>query len=86
MKKLARNIKNSQFDEVEVDVREATSSSKDEPSEQLLCRIQIAGLDPHKYSKLFAMLWRRITDTDHPRHVHKVQTLLFWGADGSSLC
>ena len=71
MRSLVRGVKNKQFDEVEILVREATSNSKDNASPAVVEKILKASLDAFQYTKLFNMLWKRITDVDYPRHVLK---------------
>lgn len=76
LQSLKRTVKNSKFEQIEVDVREATSNSKSEPSSTLLNKISLASVDNRRYCLLWQMLWKRITDEEQARHVIKGLNLL----------
>ncbi len=70
--------KNKWYDEVEVQVREATSNSKDSISSKQLLELRQTALDPSKYPTLFSMLWKRITHYKHHRHIEKALYVLIY--------
>jgi hypothetical protein len=74
---IVRGIKNKQYDDSEVLVREATSTSDGWPDANLLREINDrAWADPRDYHKIFKMLWKRLVDIEYHRHVIKALLLL----------
>lgn len=77
LRSLKRAAKESVYDftEVELRVREATSNNKVPTSSRELEEIARSTHDYSEYPKLFAMVWKRMTDQDHPMHVNKALIL-----------
>jgi hypothetical protein len=73
-----RAVKNTvyQFSEVEVKVREATNNDPWGVSTSAMTEIAHATNDYEAYPKLFAMLWKRLTDHEHVLHVQKALILV----------
>jgi hypothetical protein len=81
------------YEQIEIDVRDATSNDANPPSANLLCKIADGSDDPcvadpparlsctptealctsGQYARLFAMLWKRLTDYDRFLHVKKAR-------------
>jgi len=87
MKAAMRAVKNSvmQFDDIEVKVREATSSDRWGVTDSQMGEIARATNDYNAYPKLFQMLWKRLLDIEHVMHVQKalilVEYLLRYGSE-----
>jgi len=77
-KSLLRIIKNNNFSDIEVKVRQATSNDHDlaAPPLHLMREIARATHDATVYSELFGMLWKRLADVEQPLHVSKALMLL----------
>jgi len=78
LRKLFRDAKNKwyQYDEAEVRVREATSNDAWGASSSLLNQIAEDCSHPVRYQSVMAMLWRRLSDEKHFRHVLKSLVLV----------
>ena len=78
MKAAIRAIKNHalSYADVEVKVREATSNDPWSCPPSLLRELSLATHDYQDYPKLFAMLWKRLSDVEHVMHVTKALVLL----------
>jgi epsin len=78
IKSVIRQAKNAvlQFDPIEVQVREATSSDRWMVPDSALSEIARASNDYQDYPKMFAMLWKRLTDHEHVMHVQKALILI----------
>jgi hypothetical protein len=78
MKAAIRAVKNTvlQYTDIEIKVREATHNDPNMANNSLLQQISRATYDPSDYSKLFAMLWKRLNDVDYNTHVYKALYLL----------
>jgi len=73
-----RSLKNKKFDDVEVMVRDATSNDDAGAPDQLIWHIiHASSQGSNMFARIAAMLWKRILDLDHPRHVYKGLNLLF---------
>lgn len=66
-----REIKNRDYTEEEVLVREATSNSEEMPSAILLDKIGKVMLKLPTYTDAFEMLWRRLCHLEYRKHVFK---------------
>ncbi len=71
-----RTIKNTFYDECEVWVREATSNDQWNAASTTINKIIEAMSNDEQYNKIFIILWKRITDQQHFRHVYKGLILL----------
>jgi len=71
MKSMLREIKNLSYDPIEIKVREATANEAWGPSRSLLQELAQSTYNYRLYSKLFNMLWKRLTDVEHYLHVQK---------------
>lgn len=73
------------FDEIEIKVREATSSDRWGVTDAQMHEIARATNDYEQYPKLFGMVWKRLTDVEHVMHVQKalllVEFLLRYGSE-----
>ena len=78
MKSVLRSVKNSvySFADIEVRVREATSNDRWPPAHATLVELSRATHDYADYPKLFAMLWKRLSDVTQPLHVTKALTVV----------
>ena len=78
MKAALRAIRNHAYSyaDVEVKVREATSNDPWSAPPSLLRELSRATHDYQDYPKLFAMLWKRLSDVEHVLHVSKALQLL----------
>jgi epsin len=80
-----RKVKDLQYADIEIKVRDATSNDPWGTKRSLLQEIAKATQDFDQYSKLFNMLWKRVMDINHVKHVEKalvcVEYLLIHGAD-----
>lgn len=82
--KIRRGFKNKLHDDCETLVREATSTSSTFPTGEVLRAINSrAQAGEEDYSKIFAMIWKRLTDAEYPRHVIKALLLLDYMIRGS---
>lgn len=70
--KAIRSIKAKTFSDVENMVRDATNNDQWGPTTKQMGQIAKACRDSVEYMKIFAMIWKRVNDTDHPTHVTKV--------------
>lgn len=75
---LLRKVKDKTYSPIEVKVREATSNDKWGAPLSLQREIASYTHDPVEYPKLFAMLWKRLTDHEHLTHVQKALILLHY--------
>jgi len=85
MKEALRKVKDLQYTDMEVKVRDATSNDPWGAKTALKLEIARATHDVDQYPKLFNMLWKRVTDINHVYHVQKglnlVHFLLCHGAE-----
>lgn len=73
---LTREIKNTQYEGIEAQIRDATCNSETEASAELLEKIRSGMCDRAQYRLAWLILWKRIRDTGYPRHVLKGLNLL----------
>jgi len=73
---LRRGMKDRDYTEEEVLVRQATSNSEELASAELLQKISQVMLHPAQYIRGFDMLWRRLSHLEYKRHVFKALLLL----------
>jgi len=66
-----RGIKDLQYTTAEIKIREATSNDAWGPELAVMQEIASLTFQRADYPKLFAMLFKRITDIDHVLHVQK---------------
>jgi len=71
-----RGLKDLQYTVAEVKVREATSTDAWGPEVSLMREIATFTYKQEDYPKLFAMLYKRVTDIDHIMHVQKSLILI----------
>ncbi len=74
--KAIRSIKSKTYSDVENMVRDATNNDQWGPTTKQMAQIAKACRDSVEYMKIFAMIWKRVNDTDHPTHVTKVCLLV----------
>jgi len=71
-----RAVKDLQYTVAEVKVREATSNDAWGPEIALMREIATLTYRRDDYPKLFAMVYKRVTDIDHVMHVQKCLILI----------
>jgi len=85
IKSAIRKVKDLQYTDVEIKVRDATNNDPWGTKTALLQEIADATHNYEEYPRLFSMLWRRLTDINHVMHVQKalilIEYLLRNGAD-----
>jgi len=85
IKSAIRKVKDLQYTDIEIKVRDATNNDPWGTKTALLQEIADATHNYEEYPRLFSMLWRRLTDINHVMHVQKalilIEYLLRNGAD-----
>jgi len=85
LKAALRKVKDLQYTDIEIKVRDATNNDPWGTKGDLMQEIADATFNYEEYPLLFAMLWRRLADIHHVMHVQKalmvIEYLLRNGAE-----